>query len=79
VLTIDKVDPAEPTVKDGRYKLRRPILLLTSAQPAPVTAVFLAFALSPEGQKIVQSMFVPYTAPAAVPKQARSAPTGSGG
>jgi phosphate transport system substrate-binding protein len=78
VLTVDKVDPAEPTVKDGRYKLRRPVLLLTQARPDPVTAAFMAFALSPEGQRLVQSQFVSYTLPA-VPKEAKSAPPGSGG
>jgi phosphate transport system substrate-binding protein len=79
VLTIDKVEPAEPTVKDGRYKLRRPVLLLTSAAPDPVTAAFLAFALSPEGQRIVQSTFVPYVPPPAAPKEAKFPPPASGG
>jgi len=70
VLSIDGVEPGEPTVADGRYKLRRPVLLLTSKQPDPVTAAFVAFAGSPEGRKIVGSMFVPYTAPATTPKHA---------
>lgn len=57
VLTIDQVEAGEPTVRDGRYKLRRPVLLLTATHPDPVTTAFLAFAVSPEGQQLVRSMF----------------------
>jgi len=70
VLILDRVDPGEPTVADGRYKLRRPVLLLTNKDPDPVTAAFVAFARSPEGQKIVRPMFVPYQTLPAMPKQA---------
>lgn len=59
VLTIDQVEPGEPTITNGRYKLRRPVLLLTTPHPDPVTTAFLAFALSPEGQQLVRSMFAP--------------------
>ena len=58
ILTIDQVEAGEPTVRDGRYKLRRPVLLLSAPHPDPVTSAFLAFALSPEGQQLVRSMFV---------------------
>jgi phosphate transport system substrate-binding protein len=57
ILTIDQVEAGEPTVRDGRYKLRRPVLLLSASHPDPVTSAFLAFALSPEGQQLVRSMF----------------------
>lgn len=57
ILTIDQVEAGEPTVRNGRYKLRRPVLLLTAPHPDPVTTAFLAFALSPEGQQLVRSMF----------------------
>ncbi|MBI5853960.1 MAG: substrate-binding domain-containing protein [Nitrospirae bacterium] len=59
VLTIDRVEPGEPTVKNGRYKLRRPVLFLTSTQRDSLTEAFLAFARSPEGQHIIRSMFAP--------------------
>jgi phosphate transport system substrate-binding protein len=78
VLTIDRVEPAEPTIANGQYKLRRPVLLLSNPSPDPVTQAFLAFAVSPEGQKIVKSMFVPYQVSPAAPKQVRSSPEGSG-
>jgi phosphate transport system substrate-binding protein len=53
LLQIDKVEPEEPTVKDGRYKLRRPVLLLSKNDPNPTVDAFAAFALSPDGQKIL--------------------------
>lgn len=59
-LIIDRVEAAEPTVKDGRYKLRRPVLLLAGKEPNAFLKAFLAFALSKEGQKIVDEMFIPY-------------------
>lgn len=55
LLPIDKVEPEEPTVKDGRYKLRRPILLLSRKEPNPLVDAFEAFALSKEGQRIVDN------------------------
>ncbi len=57
ILTIDQVEAGEPTVRDGRYKLRRPVLLLTAPHHDPVTTASLAFALSPEMQQLVRSMF----------------------
>ena len=53
LVQVDKVEPEEPTVKDGRYKLRRPVLLLGKKEPHPSVDAFIAFALSPDGQKIV--------------------------
>ncbi len=53
LLQVDKVEPEEPTVKDGRYKLRRPVLLLSKKEPNPTVDAFAAFALSPDGQKIL--------------------------
>lgn len=66
ILTVDKVEPGQPTVRSGAYKLRRPILLLAAKQPTPLTAAFIAFTGSPEGQQILQRTFVPYAA-ASVP------------
>lgn len=55
LLTLDKVEPEEPTVKDGRYQLRRPVLLLTANTPNPIVEAFQRFALSKPGQEIVQN------------------------
>ncbi len=55
LLPIDKVEPEEPPVKDGRYKLRRPILLLTKPGSNPMAEAFAAFAVTKEGQTIVDN------------------------
>jgi phosphate transport system substrate-binding protein len=55
LLPIDKVEPEEPPVKDGRYKLRRPILLLTKQGSNLMAEAFAAFAVTKEGQTIVDN------------------------
>lgn len=55
LLPIDKVEAEEPPVKDGRYKLRRPLLLLTKQGSNPVADAFAAFALTKEGQTIIDN------------------------
>ncbi|WP_447977418.1 substrate-binding domain-containing protein [Candidatus Nitrospira bockiana] len=55
LLPVDKVEPEEPPVKDGRYKLRRPVLLLMPKSPNPTAEAFAAFALSKEGQAIIDN------------------------
>lgn len=55
LLPLDKVEPEGPTVKDGRYKLRRPVLLLTRKEANPAVDAFLAFALSKEAQSIIDT------------------------
>ena len=63
VLMIDQIDPAEQTVKDGRYPLRRPVLLLKRKETNLAADAFAEFALSPEGQAILDEIFVPYVPP----------------
>mgnify|MGYP001584777395 FL=1 len=58
LLVIDRVEAAEETVKDGRYKLRRPVLL-SRKEPNPVVEAFAAFTLSQEGRAIVDEIFLP--------------------
>jgi phosphate transport system substrate-binding protein len=64
LLIIDRVEPAKETVRDGRYRLRRPVLLLRKKEPVPGLEAFADFALSKEGQDIVETAFVPYSGPA---------------
>ncbi|HEU4683014.1 MAG TPA: substrate-binding domain-containing protein [Nitrospira sp.] len=59
LLPVDKVEPEVPTVKDGRYPLRRPVLLVTKKEPNPLTDAFIQFALSPAGQQIIGETYVP--------------------
>ncbi|TLY24619.1 MAG: hypothetical protein E6K63_14710 [Nitrospirae bacterium] len=59
LLPVDQVEPEEPTVKDGRYYLRRPVLLLSKKETNPTVEAFQAFALSSEGQKIIDDTYTP--------------------
>ena len=73
ILTVDQVDPGEATVKNGRYRLRRPVLMLTATQPDPLTESFLSFVRSVDGQQLLRTMFVPVepSVPAAVPSNSQ--------
>jgi phosphate transport system substrate-binding protein len=53
LLPIDKVEPEAPTVKDGRYPFRRPVLLLSKKEPHPVAEAFTQFVLSQAGQQLI--------------------------
>ncbi len=59
VLTIDHVEPGEPTVASGRYPLKRPVLLLTALRPDPLTVSFISFARSAAGQPLVRPLYTP--------------------
>ena len=59
LLPIDKIEPEGPTVKDGRYPLRRPVLLLSKNDPPPLVEAFTQFALSPAGQQLVAESYSP--------------------
>lgn len=59
LLPVDKIEPETPTVKDGRYALRRPILLISNHEADPLVAAFEQFALSDEGQKIISESYTP--------------------
>lgn len=61
LLPVDKIEPEIPTVKDGRYSLRRPLLILSKKEPNPLIEAFAQFALSPAGQAIVAETYVPMT------------------
>lgn len=71
ILTIDKVEPGDPTVKEGRYKLRRPVLFLSRKEAHPLVDSFTAFAQSAEGQAILSKMYTAYTPPPNQPKEAK--------
>jgi phosphate transport system substrate-binding protein len=59
ILTVDKVEPGLPTVKDGSYALRRPVYLLSRERSGPIVEAFLAFAQSAEAEAILKTAFVP--------------------
>ena len=62
LLPIDKVEPEGPTVKDGRYPLRRPVLLLSKKEARPLTQAFVQFVLSPAGQQLIAETYIPINA-----------------
>jgi phosphate transport system substrate-binding protein len=59
LLPVDKIEPEMPTVKDGRYSLRRPLLMLSKKDPNPLVDAFAQFTLSPAGQAIIAEIYVP--------------------
>lgn len=60
LLPVDKVEPEVPTVKDGRYPLRRPVLLLSKKDPNPLVEAFGQFAQSPAGRQIIAETYIPF-------------------
>jgi len=61
LLPIDKIEPEAPTVKDGRYSLRRPVLLIYKKELNPLIEAFTRFALSPAGQQLIAETYIPIT------------------
>ena len=61
LLNVDQIEPAKQTVSDGRYRLRRPILLLRKNESNSTAASFVDFALSNEAKDIIEEMFVSNT------------------
>jgi phosphate transport system substrate-binding protein len=59
LLPVDKIEPEIPTVKDGRYSLRRPLLMLSKKDPNPLVEAFAQFARSAQGQAIIAETYVP--------------------
>jgi len=55
LLRVDGVSPSKNALRDGLYKLRRPLYLVFSRTAEPKLAItqFLTFIKSPEGQKII--------------------------
>jgi phosphate transport system substrate-binding protein len=56
MLPLDGVTPTEQAVRDGTYRLQRPLLMITRGEPAGEVARFLAYLSGPEGQQIVREM-----------------------
>ncbi|MCS6896504.1 MAG: substrate-binding domain-containing protein [Nitrospira sp.] len=58
LLPIDKVEAEAPTVRDGRYSLRQPLLLLSRPESDPLVRAFTTFALSASGQAIIGGEYI---------------------
>jgi phosphate transport system substrate-binding protein len=55
IVGVDGIAPSKATLRDGTYKMRRPLFLLTSLTQTPRRGVveFISFVNSPDGQKIL--------------------------
>lgn len=54
VLAIDGVTASPETIKAGRYRLYRPLSLLTGPLSQPISQEFIEFVLSYEGEKAIE-------------------------
>ena len=63
LLPVDKIEPEVPTVQDGRYSLRRPIVLVSKPGAGALIKAFEQFALSAHGQSIIGDTYIPLRNP----------------
>jgi phosphate transport system substrate-binding protein len=56
VISINGVLPSKETVLSKKYPYARPTFYYTNGEPHGEAAKFIEFALSPEGQKIVEQV-----------------------
>jgi len=54
VLKLDGCEPTNANVKANKYPLVRPIYFLTKSQPEGLAGDFIAYVLSPDGQKLIE-------------------------
>lgn len=59
ILLIDGAEPGNPTVRSGQYPLKRPVVLLMNNKPTALAQAFTDFSLSPAGQAIIATMYIP--------------------
>lgn len=60
LLSISKVEPEPANVSDGKYPLRRPMIMVTKGAPSPSAKAFIDLMLGKDGQKILlDEEFVP--------------------
>ncbi|MEM8531058.1 MAG: phosphate ABC transporter substrate-binding protein [Chloroflexota bacterium] len=55
VIAINNVEPTPESIQSSEYPLQRPLLLLTGSLSRELSQSFVDFALSPEGQEIVNA------------------------
>lgn len=53
MISVDGKETTEENIYAGEYKISRPFLMLTNAEPTGLAKSFLDFILSPEGQEVV--------------------------
>ena len=60
-VSLDGIEPNDKNVLDGTYSIARNLILCTKGEPSGNTACFLDWIMSPEGQEILSTEFVPLT------------------
>lgn len=61
-LKIDGVEPTAENIKNGTYKIFRPFNIVTKGVPSGISADFISFILSAEGQAVVASNgYIPFS------------------
>lgn len=58
-VTVNGIAPSDANIRSGAYLISRPLLLVTQGLPKGDVKKFIDFMLSPEGQKLVSTNFVP--------------------
>jgi phosphate transport system substrate-binding protein len=58
-LKVEGVEATKDNVLSGSYKISRPFLYLTKAEPQGLVKAYIDFVLSPEGQSIVGKEYIP--------------------
>lgn len=56
-IAIDGILPTDDNIKNGKYLISRPFIMLTKGEPSPEAQMFLDYILSDEGQQIVKEHF----------------------
>ena len=57
-VSVDATDPSDANIRSGAYLLSRPVLLVTKGLPSGDVKAFVDYALSRDGQAIVERFFV---------------------
>ena len=55
-VAVNGVEASVETVSNGEYSISRNLILVTNGEPTGMSAFFLSWVLSPQGQKIVEDM-----------------------
>lgn len=58
-VTVNGIAPSDANIRSGAYLISRPLLLVTMGLPKGDVKKFIDFMLSPDGQKVVATNFVP--------------------
>lgn len=61
MISVENIQPSAENIYAGTYKISRPFLMLTKAEPTGAVKAFIDFILSPAGQEIVGKHYLKVT------------------